>query len=114
MKSENRSPQNPVKLILNASPDADLLSSRAKMLNDAGYYTSSAHNSDEITQIAATMRCDVAIICHSFDGVQQKSIQQRLQEVSPGTHVVFVNRDMDQDRHIFVTRIREAFARLSN
>ena len=83
------------------------------MLNDAGYYTSSARNSEEITQMAAHMRCDVALICHSFDRLQQKVIQQRLREISPGTHIVFASREMDDDRHIFVARIRDAFARRS-
>ena len=108
MNVRDRSPQTPVKLILNASPDAELLKNRAQMLNDAGYYTSSAQTSEEVVQLAAQMHCDVALICHSFDVIQQSSIQQRLREISPDIMVVFVKQEMDGNHRFLVSRIREA------
>ena len=59
-------------------------------------------------QLAAQMHCDVALICHSYDVIQQSSIQQRLREISPEILVVFVKQEMDGNHRFLVSRIREA------
>ena len=113
MKLRDRSNHHSVKLILNASLDALLLKTRAKALNNAGYYTSSAHSSEEVVRLASGMHCDLAVICHSFGDVQQKRIEELLRKVSPGTRVLFLDSGLEGDDQIFLALIQQALGRMS-
>src|SRR5215471_2841393 len=103
--------QPAVTLILNASPDSELLNSRAKMLNDAGYYTSSARTPEEAAQYAASMNCHLALICYSFPSGEQKALSERLRKVSPDIPIVCLEQDSDDNTGLFVSRIQEALAK---
>jgi|SRR5215510_8237861 len=100
--------QPSVRLILNASPNAELLNSRAKVLNDAGYYTSSARTPEEAAQYAASMNCDLALICYSFPNGEKKALSDRLRRVSPDTTIVCLEQGSDDNHGVFVSRIQEA------
>jgi len=102
-----------VTLILNASPDSALLNNRAKILNEAGYYTSSARTAEEAVQYAASMNCDLAIICYSFASNEIKTLSERLQRLSPGTTIVCLEPGLDDNTSVLVSRIQEALSRLS-
>lgn len=103
--------QPAVKLILNASPDSELLSSRAKMLNDAGYYTSSARTPEEAAQYAASMTCHLALICYSFPTQEKKALSDYLRRISPNTSIVCLEQGSDDSTGVFVSTIEEALAK---
>lgn len=113
MKIRDNTSQFPVTLILNASPDSDLLSNRAKALNSAGYYTSSAHTPEEVAQHVASMNCDLALICYSFSSSDKKAIFDRLRLLSPGTTIVCLEQGQDENTNVLVTRIQQALTRMS-
>ena len=113
MNFRDNTSQTPATLILNASPDAELLSNRAKMLNSAGYYTSSAHTPEEAAGHAVSMNCDLALICYSFSSNEKKAIYERLQSLSPCTTIVYLEQGQDENINILVSRIQEALTRLS-
>jgi DNA-binding response OmpR family regulator len=104
--------QTAVTLILNASPNSALLNHRAKMLNNAGYYTSSAHTPEEAMQLAVTMNCDVALICYSFASSERKALSERLQKLSPATTIVCLEPELDNNQAVLVSRIQQALTRL--
>jgi len=109
----DKASQTPATLILNASPDSTLLSNRAKVLNSAGYYTSSAHTPEEAAAHAVNMNCDLALICYSFSSNEKKVIYERLQRLSPGTTIVYLEQGQDENTSILVSKIQEALTRLS-
>ena len=102
-----------VTLILNASPDSALLNSRAKMLNDAGYYTSSARTSEEAVRYVMRMNCAVAIICYSFAGTQRKALSERLRKLSPNTTIICLEPGLDDSQGVLVSKVEEALTRLT-
>jgi len=103
--------QPAVTLILNASPDSELLTSRAKMLNDAGYYTSSARTPEEAAQYAASMTCHVAVICYSFPTQEKKALSDQLRRISPKKSIVCLEQGLDDSTGVFVSTIQEALAK---
>lgn len=110
---DNNISQPAATLILNASPDGVLLNDRAKMLNEAGYYTSSARTLEEALQHATSMNCTLALICHSFATAERKALTQRLHELSPGTAIVCLDQEADKNQRVLVSRIERALARLT-
>jgi len=109
----DKASQTAVTLILNASPDSALLNNRARILNDAGYYTSSARTPEEAVHYAATMNCDLALICYSFASNERKMLSDRLRRLSPGTTIVCLEPGLDENTGVLVSRVQEALARLS-
>jgi len=109
----DKTSQTAVTLILNASPDSALLNNRARILNDAGYYTSSARTPEEAVHYAATMNCDLALICYSFASNERKMLSDRLRRLSPGTTIVCLEPGLDESTGVLVSRVQEALARLS-
>ena len=105
------SSQPAVTLILNASPDSELLNNRAKVLNDAGYYTSSARTPEEAAQHAASMNCTLALICYSFASAERQALSERLRRLSPGTTIVCLEQGQDDNQGLLVSRIQEALNR---
>lgn len=99
-------------LILNASPDPALLNTRAKLLNEAGYYTTAAHSPEEAMQLAASMNCNLALICYSFAGREKLAISERLRRLSPCTTIVWLQQELDDNQAIFVSRVRDALDRM--
>jgi DNA-binding response OmpR family regulator len=97
-----------VTLILNASPDSLLLNSRAKTLNDAGYYTSSVRTTEEAVHHAASMKCALVLICYSFGGKEKKTLSERLRKLSPGTRIVCLDPELDNNQSVLVSRVEEA------
>jgi DNA-binding response OmpR family regulator len=102
-----------VTLILNASPDTLLRNSRAKTLNDAGYYTSSVRTTEEAMQHAASMNCALVLICYSFGGTEKKALSERLRKLSPGTRIVCLEPESDNDPSVLISRVEEALEKLS-
>ena len=105
--------ENPVTLILNASPDSTLLTNRAKVLNSAGYYTSSAHTPEEAAQHVVGMNCALALICYSFSSKEKEAILKRLQSLSPGTTIMYLEEGQDENTNVLVSRIQKALTPLS-
>jgi hypothetical protein len=99
-------------LILNASLDPVLLNNRAKLLNEAGYYTTAAHSLEEAMRTAVSMNCDLALLCYSFDSTQRTAISERLQRLSPGTAIVWLQPGMDDNQCVFVARVKDALNRM--
>lgn len=104
----DRTSRTSATLILNASPDPGLLNNRARLLNQAGYYTTAAHSLEEAMQAAATMNCDLALLCYSFDCTQRTAISERLRTLSPGTAIVWLQPGLDDNQSIFVARVKNA------
>jgi len=102
--------QPAVTLILNASPDSELLTSRAKMLNDAGYYTSGAQTPEEAIELAGQLHCPIAIVCHSFTASERRWIHARLQEDAPTTTIVFLGESGDADPKVLLSAVKSAVA----
>ena len=113
MNLRDNTSQTPVTLILNASPDSNLLSNRAKVLNSAGYYTSSAHTPEEAAQHVVGMNCALALICYSFTSREKTAILERLQSLSPGTTILHLEEGQVENTSVLVARIRKALTRLS-
>lgn len=113
MNLRDKASQTPVTLILNASPDSTLLNNRARLLNSAGYYTSSAHTPEEAALHAVGMNCALALICYSFTSREKKAILERLQSLSPGTTILHLEEGQDENTSVLVSRIRKALMRLS-
>ena len=99
-------------LILNACPDVQLRGVRAKILNDAGYYTSSASTPDEASRLSARMNCALAVVCYSFSETEQQTIHDRLQEQSPATRFILLDHVADEDPKGFLVKIRKALYKL--
>jgi DNA-binding response OmpR family regulator len=105
---------NNATLILNASPDSTLLHHRAKILNDAGYYTSSAQSAEEALRYASSMHCALALICYSFAGAERKALADHLSKVSPGITIMWLDPELDQNQRVLMSKIESALARLSS
>src|ERR1051326_1979512 len=99
-------------LILNACPDVQLRGVRAKILNDAGYYTTSASTPEEASRLSTRMKCALAVVCYSFSKREQRHIRDRLQEQSPATSFVLLDHAVDEDPKGFLTQIRKALYKL--
>lgn len=98
-------------LILNASPDANLLNRRAKILNGAGYYTSSAHSAEEAVQLAVGMDCALALICYSFADPERQTISEQLRKLSPRTNIVCVEPELDTHHRVLLAKVEETLAK---
>src|SRR5262249_24787655 len=93
-------------VILNASRDAVLREGRAKTLNDAGYYTTSAETPEGAISLAAQMKCAVAIVCDSFTLEERRLIHTRIQKAAPATRVIFLANSGDNNAQILVSAVR--------
>jgi DNA-binding response OmpR family regulator len=94
-------------VILNASPDQSLLSTRAEILHEAGYYTSSANTPDEAITLATQLNFPLVIICHGFKAEERKLIGERIQELLPSTKIIFLEHE-DFDAQHLVSIVRSA------
>jgi DNA-binding response OmpR family regulator len=112
LESRNKSGKTLPILVLNASPDAHLRDLRAKILNDAGYYTSSARTAGEVLELSSRMNCDVAIVCHSFNNAEQQLIHEQLERTSPTTHLLILDNAADVDPKILLNRVKKALFKL--
>src|SRR5215472_591568 len=97
-------------VILNASRDAVLREARAKALNDAGYYTTSAETPEEAITLATQMKCAVAIVCDSFTMAERRLIHMRIQRAVPATTVLFLANSDDNNAQILISAVRAALA----
>lgn len=113
MNLRDQTSQTAATLILNASPDSALLNNRARILNDAGYYTSSARTSEEVVQYATTMNCAVALLCYSFAGTERQALSERLRILSPATTVMCLEPGLDESEDVLVSKVEAALAGLS-
>ena len=95
-------------LILNASPDSDLLNHRAKVLNEAGYYTSSVRTVDEAARHAVSMNCALALICYSFAAGEKEALAERLHRLSPGIRVVCLEPQLDNSQGALISKVEQA------
>jgi DNA-binding response OmpR family regulator len=105
--------QSGATLILNASPDAMLRHHRARMLNRAGYYTSSVQTAEEAVHHAASMNCALALICYSFANAERKALSDHLRRVSPGTTIVCVEPGLDRNHRVLAYRIERVLSKLT-
>jgi DNA-binding NtrC family response regulator len=112
LEPRSQSSNTPPILVLNASPDAHLRDLRAKILNDAGYYTSSARTAAEVLQLSSRMHCDVAIVCHSFNHAEQQAIHEQLERTSPTTRLLVLDEAVDVDPNILLNRVKKALFKL--
>lgn len=99
---------NVATLILNACPDPKLLEHRAKVLNDAGYYTSSARTAGDAAQLALSLDCSLALICYSFSAIDQRALLAYLKKFSPRTSIICLHPDLDSNQRIFISRVEQA------
>jgi hypothetical protein len=92
-------------VILNVSPDQSLLSTRAEILNEAGYYTSSANSAEEAITLATQLNCLVAVICHGFKAEERQLIGERIGEILPSTKIIFLEHgDFDPEHLLAAVR----------
>ena len=99
-------------LILNACPDIQLRGIRAKILNDAGYYTTSARTSQEVSQLSTRMNCALAVVCYSFTEIEQRAMRDQLYKQSPATRFVLLDHAVDEDPGNFLSKIKKALYKL--
>jgi DNA-binding response OmpR family regulator len=97
-------------VILNVSRDPLLREARAKTLHDAGYYTSAAQTPEEAIELAAQLRCAIAIVCHSFTVSERRWIHTRLQEDAPTMTVVFLGESGDGNPKVLLSAVKSAVA----
>jgi DNA-binding response OmpR family regulator len=97
-------------VILNVSRDPLLREARAKTLHDAGYYTSAAQTPEEAIELAAQLRCAIAIVCHSFTVSERRWIHTRLQEDAPTMTVVFLGESADGNPKVLLSAVKSAVA----
>ncbi len=95
-------------MVLNASPDVDLRGTRARFLNSAGYYTSSASTPEDVSKLASHMNCALAVMCHSFTGSEQRAMHERLRKISPTTRIVWLDQMEDCDPAVFLAKVKNA------
>ena len=112
MESGNGSGKTLPILILNACPDIQLRGIRAKILNDAGYYTTSARTSQEVSQLSTRMNCALAVVCYSFSEIEQRAMRDQLHQQSPATRLVLLDHAVDEDPKNFLARIKKALYKL--
>jgi hypothetical protein len=98
-------------LILNACPHLELQRKRAKILNDAGYYTSSARTTDEVAEFLR-MPCALAIVCHEFTPAEQRAIQAQLTHESPNTKLLMLDHTIDNDPKAFLAKVKRSLYKL--
>jgi len=94
-------------VILNASPDQSLLSSRAEVLHEAGYYTSSANTSEDAIALATQLNFPVVIICHGFKDEERQLLGERIREILPSTKIIFLDHG-DVDAQHLISTVRRA------
>jgi hypothetical protein len=82
------------------------------LLNDAGYYTSSARTPEQAAQLATKMNCDFALICYSFGSSERRRLSELLRRLSPETIVLLLESGADDDKHVLLTRIQQSAAGL--
>ena len=112
MESGNGSSKTLPILILNACPNIQLRGIRAKILNDAGYYTTSARTSQEVSLLSTRMNCDLAVVCYSFSEIDQRAMRDQLHQQSPATRLVLLDHTVDEDPKNFLARIKKALYKL--
>jgi DNA-binding response OmpR family regulator len=100
-------------VILNASPDQSLLNTRAEVLHEAGYYTSSANTSDEAIALATQLNFPVVIICHGFKDEERQLLSERIREILPSTKIIFLQNG-DFDAQHLISTVRRALPEVSN
>ena len=108
MQSSSARDLTPAVLILNASLDVKLREKRAKILNQAGFYTSSADSAEEVIHLAGWLRCPIVIVCHSFKHAERRRIYDRIRQTVPGTTVVLLNDYADSDPGILIDTVKKA------
>jgi DNA-binding NtrC family response regulator len=108
MESGISSAPTPVVLILNASLDNELREKRAKILNRAGYYTSSAESAEDVIHLAGWLRCPIVIVCHSFKHAERRRIYDCIREDAPETTVIMLNDFADSDPGILIDTVKRA------
>ena len=107
MELTRRFVEPPAVVILNASPDQSLLSTRAEVLHEAGYYTSSAHTSEDAIALATQLNFPVVIICHGFKDEERQLLGERIREILPSTKIIFLKHG-DVDAHHLISTVRRA------
>jgi DNA-binding NtrC family response regulator len=108
MNANSSSDQTSAVVILNASLDLNLREIRAKILNQAGYYTSSAESAEEVIHLAACLRCPIVIVCHSFDHAERGRIHDRIREAVPAAKVILLNHFADTDPSVLIDTVKKA------
>jgi len=98
-------------VILNASLDVDLREARARVLHQAGYYTSSAESAEEVLHLAASLRCPIVIVCNSFSDAERGKICAIIRATAPTTTVILLNEFAANDPRILVDRVKKALQR---
>jgi len=93
-------------IILNACPERGLRELRAKLLNQAGYYTSSACSSEEAITLALHLNCAVTLICHSFSLDERRFMRTRIQSVLPATKILLLKPEDSIDPEIVISSVR--------
>src|SRR5579871_1614388 len=101
--------KNAATLILNVCPDLALLQRRSRVLNEAGYYTTSARTAQESIHLAAGMDCSVALICYSLAGKEKSVLLEQLRKISPRTTIICLDSALDNQR-ILVSLVEQALA----
>ena len=99
-------------LILNACPDIKLQRNRAKILNDAGYYTSSARSTTEVSKLSVRMKCALAIVCYAFSDAEQQIIHEQLRRDSPETKLLMLDHAADSEPKRLLAKVKKALSHL--
>lgn len=94
-------------VILNASPDQSLLNTRAEILNEAGYYTSSATTSEDAIALATQLKFPVVIICHGFEDEERQLLGERIRAILPSTKIILLQHG-DFDPEHLLSAVRRA------
>lgn len=112
MSADLETKRNAATLILNACPDAKLLEHRAKILNNAGYYTSSAMTAGDAVQLALKLDCSLALICYSFSAIDKNALLGYLEKFSPRTPIICLHPDLDSNQRVLISRVEQALEEL--
>jgi hypothetical protein len=92
-------------IVLNACPERGLRELRARLLNQAGYYTSSASSPEEAISSALYLDCAVTLICDSFSSDERHFMSTRIRSILPATKLLLLKPQDRIDPQIVISSI---------
>lgn len=107
MKAHKPGAESRPVIVLNACPERGLRERRARLLNQAGYYTSSACSPEEAISSALYLNCAVTLICDSFSSDERQFMSTQIRSILPATKVLLLKPQDSIDPQIVVSSIRD-------
>ena len=92
-------------VLLIVGPDITLVARRARFFRQSGYSVVVARTGDDAVRLALDSDCDMVLICHRFDDVEQESIRMRLKNARRLLSTITLQESDDADPRSLAARI---------